>query len=212
MTTAEGSQGPSASRPPVGEPGPAWSGDGALARRLRPELSPAHRRHPTYPAPTARTVGGYEVASVWRRASAFALDLVVLSLLMAPFFALQGVPPESVVGGQVAANDLAQLRLTELIIFIGYFWYWNSRGWSPGKRLLGLRVVTESGQPPAPGRALRRAVVAALSYALFFQGHLWALVDGHRQAWHDKVAGTYVVRHDPGRASSDRTSPGAGDR
>ncbi|MGW0362419.1 RDD family protein [Streptomyces sp. NPDC002990] len=66
-------------------------------------------------------------------------------------------------------------------------------GRTPGKKLLGVRVLAVTGlRPPGFGAALRRWLVYAL---LGVPGSLWCLVDRpRRQAWHDKAARTYVAR------------------
>ncbi|MFF5444431.1 RDD family protein [Streptomyces sp. NPDC012888] len=66
-------------------------------------------------------------------------------------------------------------------------------GRTPGKKLFGVRVVAvATGRPPGSGAALRRWLVYAL---LGLPGSLWCLVDRkRRQAWHDKAAGTFVIR------------------
>ncbi|MFD3545941.1 RDD family protein, partial [Streptomyces sp. NPDC058655] len=66
-------------------------------------------------------------------------------------------------------------------------------GRTPGKKLLGVRVLaTSTLRPPTFGAALRRWLVYAL---LGLPGSLWCLVDRpRRQAWHDKAAKTYVAR------------------
>ncbi|WP_329384995.1 RDD family protein [Streptomyces sp. NBC_01351] len=66
-------------------------------------------------------------------------------------------------------------------------------GRTPGKKLLGIRVLaTATLRPPRFGAALRRWLVYAF---LGLPGSLWCLVDRpRRQAWHDKAAKTYVSR------------------
>lgn len=39
-----------------------------------------------------------------------------------------------------------------------------------------------------------RGLASALSIIVFFLGFLWMLLDGDKQTWHDKIAGTVVVR------------------
>ena len=69
------------------------------------------------------------------------------------------------------------------------------RGATPGKRILGIRVADEQS-----GSAIgyRRATVRRLGYAVgglaLYLGWLWIIFDRRRQAWHDKVAHSVVVR------------------
>ena len=73
-------------------------------------------------------------------------------------------------------------------------WPWNAIGWSPGKRLLGLRVVDAEGHAPGLLRGFVRSLFALASDLPLFIGYVWALFDGERRAWHDHLARTWVVR------------------
>lgn len=66
-------------------------------------------------------------------------------------------------------------------------------GLTPGKKLLGVRVLaTATLRPPGFAAALRRWLVYAF---LGVPGSLWCLVDRpRRRAWHDRAAGTFVTR------------------
>jgi len=68
-------------------------------------------------------------------------------------------------------------------------------GQTLGKRLLGIRVVGSGGAKVSYGRAFARSLGYLLSIFFgTFLGFLWALWDPRKQAWHDKVAGTRVIR------------------
>jgi uncharacterized RDD family membrane protein YckC len=70
--------------------------------------------------------------------------------------------------------------------------FWMLAGQTPGKRLMGVRVVRSDGQRLHLGNAIRRELAYVLS-GLLFLGYLWILFDNRRQGWHDKLAGTIVV-------------------
>jgi hypothetical protein len=67
-------------------------------------------------------------------------------------------------------------------------------GRTPGKMLLGLRVIQASGAPMTPGLAFLRWVGYLISTLPFFLGFLWIALDRRKQGWHDKLALTVVVR------------------
>ncbi|MCC6930173.1 MAG: RDD family protein [Gemmatimonadaceae bacterium] len=69
-------------------------------------------------------------------------------------------------------------------------------GLTPGKRILGLRVVRpDSGEIPGFGTMFVREFVGRFVSGLFLGlGYLWAIIDRNGQAWHDKIARTVVVR------------------
>jgi uncharacterized RDD family membrane protein YckC len=78
-----------------------------------------------------------------------------------------------------------------LIYHIG-FWTWKQT--TVGGTICQLRVVRVDGEPLSFADALVRGLSAIFSMAVFFIGALWILRDPERQAWHDKIAGTYVVK------------------
>jgi len=70
--------------------------------------------------------------------------------------------------------------------------FWLLAGQTPGKRVMGLRILRTNGSRLHFGNALRREIGYVLSGILFL-GYLWILFDNRRQGFHDKLAGTIVV-------------------
>jgi uncharacterized RDD family membrane protein YckC len=66
------------------------------------------------------------------------------------------------------------------------------RGYTVGKKIMGIRVVSASGKPIGLIEAFVRSISKILSYFLFL-GFLWMLWDPESKTWHDKIADTYVV-------------------
>lgn len=66
-------------------------------------------------------------------------------------------------------------------------------GQTPGKALLGLRVVPLRGGKMSLWRAILRYSGYYLSGVAFGLGFLWVVVDDRRLAWHDKLARTCVI-------------------
>ena len=89
-----------------------------------------------------------------------------------------------------------------LLAGMTYFtWFHGIAGRTPGKMLLGLRVIQASGDPMTPGIAFLRWVGYLISGPVFCLGFLWVAFDGRKQGWHDKIAATLVIRE---RGESDR--------
>ncbi|MDQ6602460.1 MAG: RDD family protein [Chloroflexota bacterium] len=103
--------------------------------------------------------------------------------------------------------------VSALLNGIVYFLYeglllasWN--GQTIGKKVMSVRVVSADGTPLTTNKTFTRAgVKAILSIAssikpplTSFLGiaalldYLWPLWDANKQTWHDKAAGTYVVK------------------
>jgi uncharacterized RDD family membrane protein YckC len=80
--------------------------------------------------------------------------------------------------------------LTLLVYHVG-FWTW--KGTTLGGIICRLRVVRADGAPLQFIDALVRGLTSLFSLAVVGLGFLWILRDPERQAWHDRIAGTFVV-------------------
>lgn len=176
---------------------------------------------PVTEAPASGVAADREPASRWRRLAAFAIDAVILTLvtgalwgrLLASFanrLAVSIDPGDPGARGAVrrvvahTTGPYLIVLVATIVLAILYYWlltgYW---GTTIGKRSVGLWVVT-AGDRSAIGlpRSFLRALVFVLGgevVPLFFLvDNGWLLGDRRRQALHDKVAATLVVRHPPG--------------
>ncbi len=77
-----------------------------------------------------------------------------------------------------------------------YYVYFTAKGQTLGKKALKIRVVrVENGEAPGYLKAFLREVVGKMVSAMVFGlGYLWMLWDPKKQTWHDKIAGTVVVK------------------
>jgi uncharacterized RDD family membrane protein YckC len=71
---------------------------------------------------------------------------------------------------------------------------WKLRGTTVGGIVFDLHVVRVDGRPLDWETAIVRALGCFLSLAVVFLGFIWIAFDDNHQAWHDKIAGTVVVR------------------
>ena len=71
---------------------------------------------------------------------------------------------------------------------------WKLRGSTVGGVVFDLQVVRLDGRPVDWETAIIRALGCFLSLAVVGLGFIWIAFDGAGQAWHDKIAGTIVVR------------------
>jgi uncharacterized RDD family membrane protein YckC len=71
---------------------------------------------------------------------------------------------------------------------------WKMRGSTIGGIVFDLRVVRLDGREIDWETAIVRALGCFLSLAVAGLGFFWIAFDDQKQAWHDKIAGTVVVR------------------
>ncbi len=77
---------------------------------------------------------------------------------------------------------------------------WAKRGTTIGGAVCGLRLVRLDDRPVDWGVAIVRAIGGFLSFAVAGIGFIWVAFDDERQSWHDKIAGTTIVRVPRGTA------------
>jgi uncharacterized RDD family membrane protein YckC/cytoskeletal protein CcmA (bactofilin family) len=162
--------------PAVG-PAPALMGtpDGSaqpFGTRSVPELAapPVATATSAPPTPEAWSLPR---AGFWERMGAAFLDMILVGIL----------------SGLIGRGPLG------LLVTLAYFsgmWAW--KGTTVGGVVLKLKVVRLDGQPITFPVALVRGLAGAFSTVVLFLGILWIAWDKDKQGWHDKIAGTVVVR------------------
>ncbi|MDI1318745.1 MAG: RDD family protein [bacterium] len=87
------------------------------------------------------------------------------------------------------------------------FWYavycvimWATKGTTIGGIVCGLKVVRLDDRPIDWSIAIVRGLSAFLSAAVAGLGFIWVAFDDEKQSWHDKIAGTTIVRVPKGTA------------
>ncbi len=90
--------------------------------------------------------------------------------------------------------DLGAAVATVVPLLVGVYLvtFWRLSGQTPGKWLMGLKVVSVDGRPLSIGRAALRFVGYLASALPFYAGFLWIL-GPERRAWHDRLARTQVI-------------------
>jgi uncharacterized RDD family membrane protein YckC len=71
---------------------------------------------------------------------------------------------------------------------------WKVKGATIGGIIFGLKVVRSDGKPMEWTTALVRALACFFSLLVAGLGFFWIAFDKEKQGWHDKIAGTVVVR------------------
>ena len=131
-------------------------------------------------AATPEVVATYPHAGFWVRMVALLIDIVLIGFLL------------SFGKGFGPWHGEHHLHLLVLATYGAVMW--KLRGSTIGGLALDLRVVRLDGRPIEWETAIVRALGCFLSLFVFGLGFIWIAIDSQRQAWHDKIAGTVVVR------------------
>lgn len=133
----------------------------------------------------------YEYAGFWIRVLATIIDTVLVVALMTPISLFWDVNVDNITQQNFTLTDLFwQIFCAAISIFL-----WIKYAGTPGKRLLGLKVLDEeTGNNLTVNQAILRYLGYIASSIVFCLGFIWIAFDSKKQGWHDKIAKTVVVR------------------
>jgi uncharacterized RDD family membrane protein YckC/alpha/beta superfamily hydrolase len=113
-------------------------------------------------------------AGFWIRMAALLLDVLLVGFVMS------------------LLHPFGNFHIMVLAIYGAVMW--KLRGTTVGGIVCDLHVVRLDGRPLDWETAIVRALGCFLSLFVVFLGFIWIAFDYNHQAWHDKIAGTVVVR------------------
>ena len=135
----------------------------------------------------------------WARVGAALIDSLVALVLLAILAKIFGLDTVQFNGDldslsanpQFARSQLFQHFLMAILIVA----CWIKFAATPGKRVIGAVVVdAKTLGPLSPGQAVLRYVGYYVSTIPLCLGLIWVGFDARKQGWHDKIAGTVVIR------------------
>ncbi|MBI9090629.1 MAG: RDD family protein [Desulfobacterium sp.] len=134
-----------------------------------------------------------EYAGFWIRTGAAIIDSILMIIIMMPILiSIYGADfwvNESFVTG--LWDSIFQYLLPAIAVVI--FWIYKSA--TPGKMITGLIIVdANTGEKPSTGQFIGRYLGYYVSMFPLFLGIIWVGIDKRKQGWHDKLAGTVVIK------------------
>jgi uncharacterized RDD family membrane protein YckC len=165
VANADGS--PSDSRGSATMAGEGWTAGAAPPPSAAP---PPFASSPSPPQITA----AMPRAGFWVRMGALLLDVLLVGFVMS------------------LLHPFGNFHILILAIYGAVMW--KLRGTTVGGIVFDLHVVRLDGRPVDWETAIVRALGCFLSLFVVFLGFIWIAFDYNNQAWHDKIAGTVVVR------------------
>jgi uncharacterized RDD family membrane protein YckC len=127
------------------------------------------------------------------RAAALFIDAVIITVsLRTTVWLLDALARTA--RGMAPPVDLATVVVaaSPLLIAAYNIAFWCALGQTPGKWLMGIKIVAAGGRTPTFTQAVIRLLGYLLSALPFYLGFLWVL-GPRRTAWHDRLARTEVI-------------------
>jgi uncharacterized RDD family membrane protein YckC len=146
-----------------------------------------------------------EYAGFWIRAWASLIDTILVLIVLVPLivsiYGLNYMSMESVNASssysasfysfEGKGNFIINYILPAFIVLA--FWIYKSA--TPGKMLTKLKIVdAKTGEKPSLRQFMLRYLGYFVSSFIFCLGFIWIAFDKRKQGWHDKIAGTVVIR------------------
>ena len=129
----------------------------------------------------------------WLRVWASIIDSILVMFITMPiligYYGVQYLESERFVEGQM---DFFISWVLPAAVIIA-FWVYKSA--TPGKMAVSAKIVdADSGEQPSFWQFVGRYLAYFISLLPLFLGFIWVAFDARKQGWHDKLAGTVVIR------------------
>ncbi|MFZ1741393.1 MAG: RDD family protein [Pontixanthobacter sp.] len=146
-------------------------------------------------------------AGFWIRVGAYLIDAIILGIvgaIIGVVFGVGAVGMESDLADPTGGANMA-LNAVSLALGIAYFAGMESSSWQAtlGKKALGLVVTDVSGNRLSVGRAIGRYFAKILSALILLIGFIMVAFTERKQGLHDMLAGTLVLKGEPGMVGTD---------
>jgi uncharacterized RDD family membrane protein YckC len=134
----------------------------------------------------------YNYAGFWIRVAAALIDTVLLSIVI-------GIPLTLIYGSEYWTSEELVMGFWDAVFYIVpvviTVWFWVKYLGTPGKMLLRLRVIdSNTGQAISTAKGVGRYLGYYVSAIPLLLGFVWVAFDKRKQGFHDKLAGTLVIR------------------
>ena len=134
---------------------------------------------PVTPLPPVISAATLPRAGFWRRIAATFLDFIMFAIVFGMF---------THVFHWINGGGMPLWFAVYNVVM------WAAKGTTIGGIVCGLKVVRLDDRPVDWGVAIVRGLSAFLSLAVAGLGFIWVAFDDEKQSWHDKIAGTTIVK------------------
>ena len=132
-------------------------------------------------------------AGFWIRVGASIIDTIILLVVTTPI--LMGIYGTEYLSMHNESQGVWDVLLSYVFPAVAVIVFWIYRSATPGKIMLELKIIDAvSGNPLSTKQCIGRYFAYYVSILPLFLGIIWVAFDKQKQGWHDKLAGTVVVK------------------
>ena len=134
-----------------------------------------------------------EYVGFWPRVGAAAIDSLLIVFITLPL--LTAVYGREYWVTEAWVRGPADVLINWVLPAVAVVLFWVYRQATPGKMAISARIVdAQTGAKPTTGQLVVRYLGYYVAMIPLFAGIIWVAFDPRKQGWHDKLAGTVVVR------------------
>lgn len=135
----------------------------------------------------------FEYVGFWARAWASVIDTVLGAIIIWPILTM--VYGQEYWTGDRLLHGPVDFLVSWVFPVVAVVLFWIARQATPGKMAISAKIVdAKTGGVPSTGQMIGRYAAYYVSLLPLFLGFIWVAFDDRKQGWHDKLAGTLVVR------------------
>lgn len=135
-----------------------------------------------------------EYAGFWIRFGAAIIDSILVLIIIGPILT-------AIYGAEYWMSDTLiqgswHVLFNYVLPAIAVIVFWIYRSATPGKMVTRITIVdAKTGGKPTAGQFIGRYFAYYVSLIPLFLGFIWVGIDKRKQGWHDKLAGTVVIKN-----------------
>jgi len=134
-----------------------------------------------------------EYAGFWVRTGAALIDTILMLIIILPILIF--IYGQEYLMGDSFLFGLWDLLFSYILPAIAVILFWAYKSATHGKMILKLSIVdAKTGDKPSTGQLIGRYFAYYVSTIPLFLGIIWVGIDKRKQGWHDKIAGTVVIK------------------
>lgn len=135
-----------------------------------------------------------EYAGFWIRTAAGLIDTVIVLVIILPILTV--IYGQEYWMSELLFHGFWDVVLNYILPAVAVIMFWIYKSATPGKMILKLRIIdANTGGKPSVGQLVGRYLAYYISIIPLMLGIIWVGIDKRKQGWHDKLAGTLVVKN-----------------
>lgn len=139
-------------------------------------------------------MNGQSYAGFWIRTGASIIDTILMLMIIVPI--LTAIYGSEYWVDEAYVEGTWDVVLNYLFPAIAVITFWAYKSATPGKMITNLKIVdARTGGKPSTGKFILRYLCYYVSTIPLLIGLIWVGIDDRKQGWHDKLAGTLVVKN-----------------